>query len=119
VLVFAGVAPSIALDRAARADSTPGVTVFVGLWAVDGAPWNGERFTADGTVIEYDRGRAIGEFTYATSSPTVAVVDYGRIKLVYRIKNGILTTYNGRGLLRFHRVQAMAWPPAPRPPSTW
>ncbi len=84
---------------------------FVGLWVVDRAPWNGERFTSAGTVVEYNRGHAIGEFPYTVTSATTAVVDYGFLKLVYHLANGALTSYNNHGMLRFHPARAIVAPP--------
>jgi hypothetical protein len=43
------------------------------------------RVDHDAAVIEYNRGRAVGEFPSELKSPAMAVVDYGAVKLVCRL----------------------------------
>jgi hypothetical protein len=49
----------------------------------------------------------------------MAVVDYGAVKLVYRLTNGVLTTYNLNRQLRFHHARAISIVPASNDPSKW
>jgi hypothetical protein len=81
---------------------------FVGLWTIDGAPWNGDRFNANGTVTEYDRGKRTGEFPYTIVRPNLALVRFGLARAEFRLDHGVLITHNLRRELRLHRANAIS-----------